>query len=479
MKISNSDFVHLHNHSEYSSFDGLNKMSFFTSHAKKMGFKALALTDHGNMGGAIKFIQACGKEEKTKIKDENGKEIEVILNPIKPIVGAEFYLSKNRHVNFTEKKEGSKIIKGQTDKRKGNRHLVLIAKNWKGWQNLCTLSQLSWTEGHYIDPRIDLEILAKYSEGIICNSACLSSVVNANLLHDRYKEAKKAAGIFKDIFRDDFHLEVMYHGINAEAKIIPDIIKLSKDINAPVIATNDCHYCRKDQGLSQELLMCMSTSRCLHDPKRIHFPHHEFYMKSAEEMGKIFGSYPEFITNTVMVADKVDAQDILENMKAGMRLPAYNIPDNFESPYEYMKHLALEGMKKLGWDKSDAHMKRLNLEMEDVKVAWENNKYDFATYFLIVRDYIQEANNRKILTGCGRGSGYASVLLRALGIAYGPDPIEHDLIWERFLGFDWKHFIQEKDFFDEDVIIADVKPILEAKEDDRDVVDDPGGIDRY
>lgn len=458
-RISNADFVHLHNHSEYSSFDGLNKISQFPKYAKEMGFKALALTDHGNMGGAVKFIQECNKEG------------------IKPIVGIEFYLSRNRNLKG-EKKEGNKIIKGQPDGRKGNRHLVLIAKNWKGWKNLCALSQASWTEGLYIDPRIDIELLAKHSEGLICNSACLSSVVNANLLHDRYDKAKQAVALFKDIFKDDFHLEVMYHGIDAEGVIIPDIIKLSKEMNVHVCATNDCHYCRKEQGKSQELLMCMSTSRCLNDAKRLHFPFHEFYMKSAPEMAQMFGDHPSFLTNTKMVADKVDAQDIYNNMTSGMRLPRYKIPAEFDSPLHYLTHLAYHGMRELGWDKSKQHMERLRREIDDVKVAWENNKYDFATYFLIVRDYIKYAKDAKILTGCGRGSGYASVLLRALGISYGPDPLKYDLIWERFLGFDDKFFVQEQDFFGE-VQQAKVAEEIDDLFVERDVTDDAGGVDRY
>lgn len=466
MKITNNaDFVHLHNHSEYSQFDGLNKVSNFAKSAKEMGFKALALTDHGNVGGAIKFMQSCWNKD---IKNFD----------IKPIVGCEFYLSKDRHIHFSERKEGSKIIKGQTDEKKGNRHLVLIAKNWKGWQNLAALSQLSWTEGFYHNPRIDLPLLAKHSEGLICNSACLSSVVNANLLHDRFDAARAAVGIFKDIFKEDFHLEVMYHGIDAEAMIIPDIIKLGKEMNVPIIATNDCHYCSKEQGLSQELLMCMSTSKCLHDPKHLRFPFHEFYLKSAAEMSQIFGSHPEALLNTVMVADKVDSKDIYDNMISGIRLPRYRIPAGFNSPFEYMEHLAWEGMKKHNWTGSAPHVERLKRELADVKVAWDNNKYDFATYFLIVRDYIQEANNRGILTGCGRGSGFASVLLRVIGITYGPDPLLFDLIWERFLGFDDKYFLQESDFFGEAV----AEKVADSNDDlfeDRDVSDDLGGVDRY
>ena len=456
--VSNSDFVHLHCHSEYSSFDGLNKISQFPKYAKELGFKALALTDHGNIGGAIKFIQECNN------------------CGITPICGCEFYLSKDRHINFTEKKDGQKTIKGQVDGRKGNRHLVLLAKDWEGWQNLCSLSQASWVEGMYVDPRIDFELLHKHKKGLLCGSACLSSVVNANLLHDRYNEARKAASLLKDIFEDNFYLEVMYHGIDAEAAIIPDIIKLGTDLNIPICATNDAHYLKQEHGSSHEILMSMSTSRCLHDPKRLHFPHHEFYLKSVPEMAKIFGSHPEFLTNTVMIAEKVDGKDIINNMTSGMRLPRYSTPKDFATPYDYLEHLAWKGMKDCGWINSQPHVDRLKTELADVKVAWENNKYDFATYFLIVRDYIQEAKDRNILTGCGRGSGYSSVLLRVLGISYGPDPLKYDLIWERFLGFD-SRFVEAKDFgLDKESL--EEKLVIESEE-ERDVVEDPGGVDRY
>lgn len=463
--IHNSDFVHLHNHSEFSDFDGLNKIANLPKAAIEMGMKAIALTDHGNIGGAIKFMKAC--------RDKENKNF-----LIKPLPGCEVYLAKDRHINFTEKREGSKIIKGQVDGSRGNRHLVLIAKNWKGWQNLCALTQAGYVEGHYMKPRIDYSLLAKHAEGLICNSACLSSVVNANLLHDRYDAAKKAVGLLQDIFKEDFHLEVMYHGIDAEGMIIPDIIKLGKEMNVPIIATNDCHYCKKEHGLSQELLMCMKSSKCLHDPKHLHFPHHEFYLKSAAEMSKIFGSNPEFLLNTVMVADKVDAKDIYDNMISGMRLPRYKMPEGYNSPFEYLTHLSWEGMKKLGWENSPAHIQALKKELEDVRVAWDNNKYDFATYFLIVRDYIKKAKDSGILTGCGRGSGYASVLLRVIEVSYGPDPLKYDLIWERFLGFDDKFFMQEQDFFGE---IAEIKKdeIVADLFTERDVTEDAGGVDRY
>lgn len=475
--VSNADFVHLHNHTEYSSFDGLNRVLSdekdgkitrygFPMLARKMGFRALACTDHGTIGGSVKFMQECLR----KAKDENGNE----LPPIKPIVGCEFYLSKNRFAHSPEE---------QPDGRQGNRHLLLIAKNWTGYQNLCALSQESWKNTYYKDPRIDIELLARHSEGLICSSACLSSVINANLLYDRYDQAKKSVAVFKDIFEGDFYLEAMYHGIDAEAMVIPDILKLGREMDVSVIATNDVHYGCKDAGPSHELLVAMSTSRCLTDPKRLSFPYHEFYLKSAAEMAKHFGSNPEMLLNTVAVADKINSEDILNHMKSGMRLPRYDIPAGFSSPHQYLEHLAWEGAKKLGWDTSAAHAGRLKIELEDIRIAWENNKYDFATYLLIVRDYIMEARKRNILTGCGRGSGYGSLLLRTLGITYGPDPLKYGLLWERFLGFDDRYFVDAADFgLDESKSVFDLVSETDSEDeldDERDVEDDLGGVDRY
>jgi DNA polymerase-3 subunit alpha len=404
-------------------------MSEFPKLARSMGFKALGITDHGNVGGLIKFFQEC-----TKSVDKNGNKIE--YDPIKPILGCEFYLAKDRF---------AKSKKDQPDGRKGNRHIVLIAKNWQGFQNLCTLSEKSWTEGFYNDPRIDFELLTKHHEGLICSTACLSSVVNNNLLHGRYDQAKKVATILKNIFGEDFYFEVMYHGLDAERYIIPDVFKLADSLGSKVLATNDVHYSHKEDGASHEVLMCMSTSRCIHDPKRLKFPYHEFYLKSAQEMAGIFQNRLDSLYNTLEVADKIDHKDISKNF-GGMRLPKFPLPNSFSDPHDYLEYIAWDGLKQLGLDHSQKHIDRLRLELDDVKIAKMNNNYDFATYFLIVRDYIQYANTKGILTGCGRGSGFGSLLLKTLGITYGVDPIEHDLLWERFLGFDTKRFVREQDF---------------------------------
>ena len=419
MKISNKSFVHTHSHSDYSGFDGLASVNSLAMKARELGFPALALTDHGNVGGLIKLIKAC---EATKTKD--GEDIE--FPTIKPLLGGELYMSQSR---FNKDAESQPAGQG------GNFHIVLIAQNWKGYQNLCSLSNFAYTEGFYFSPRIDFDLLSKHSEGLICSSACLKGIINQNLLYDKYDEAKKAASIFKDIFGERFFLEVMYHGIPGELKIIPDIFKLSKELGIPVISSNDCHYIDQDQAQSQEVLTCMSTRTCLSNPKRLRQPYAEFYMKSADEMYRIFKDNPNCITNTVAVAEMVDHQDIRNNLFVKrMRLPEFVTPDEFSSPMEYLKDLASKGMKDLGWDKKQEYIEALEKELVDIQVAKDNNNYDFATYFLIVWDIANFARKNDIFCAPGRGSAYASVLLRCLKVCYGPDPLKYGL-WERFLAF--------------------------------------------
>lgn len=443
MNFSNKDFVHMHTHSEYSKFDGLSKLSSLVLEARKMGFPAIALTDHGNIMGFIKFLEEC-KATKTK------KGVDIPYKPIKAILGCEMYLSRKMEIGqYNDKTQRQGMPKqNQPDGRKGNRHINLYAMNFKGYQNLCTLSQRSWTKGFYFDPRIDIELLSEHSEGIMIGSACLSSVININLLNGNYEKAKKICGIFKDISNDNFFLEVMYHGIPEEKAIMPDIFKLSSDLKIPVVATNDCHYIKKSEASSQEVLMLMSTSKCIKDPKRLHFAYNEFYLKSADEMFKIFKHVSHCLYNSVELAEKINTQDIEDNLFGGMRLPKFDIPKEFNNPYEYLGKLAWEGLEREGWGKSEKHIEALKKELYDVKIAKDHNNYDFSTYFLIVMDYVSKAKELGVLTGAGRGSGYASVLLRCLGITYGLDPLDQGLglIWERFLGFDEKKFILEKDF---------------------------------
>ena len=471
MIFSNKDFVHWHVHSSYSKFDGLAKVDDLVMQARKMGFPALAITDHGNIMSWIKFLQKC-----RATKDKKGQDIPYA--PIKPILGCEFYSCRKMDIGQNQEKRDTELIKKwQPDGRRGNRHLNLYAMNFEGYKNICRMSQNSFLEGFYYDPRIDLDLISKHSKGVMCGSACLSSVINVNLMYGHYNRAKETCGILNEIFEGNFFLEVMYHGIKEEKEIIPLIFKLSSELNIPVICTNDSHYINKDQGEAQEVLLCMSQSKCMKDPSRLRFGHKEFYLKSAEDMAKIFGNMPQCFTNSIKMAERIDTKNIEENLFGGMRLPKFDIPKKYKNPYEFLTDLAWEGMKKVGWDTSQNHIEALKMELNDVKVAYESNNYDFSTYFLIVRDYIQHAKNKGVLVGCGRGSGYASVLLRCLGITYGIDPLEYGLIWERFLGFDTRKFVKESDFgFADDLVQQAADRDLGE---DRELEDDLGGVDRY
>jgi DNA polymerase-3 subunit alpha len=419
-----------------SSLDGLATVSKMAHKARKMGFRALALTDHGNIGGWIKFIREC-----TSTKDKDGKPLP--YSPIKPLLGCEFYLCRNMEWKNKEL---------QTDGKKGNRHLILTAKNWKGYQNLCALSQASWLDGFYSNPRIDIDLLAKHSEGVICQSACLNSLINANLLHDRYDKARQICTKFKDIFGKDFYLEMMYHGIEAQKAIIPDILKLSAELGIPTAASNDCHYLEKEDHTAHDVLLCMQTSKCIKDQNRMHFPYGEFYMKSAEEMSRMFSGIPQSLSNTVALAESVDFDEISKNLFGGFKLPKFDVPEeynkgnDFDNAYAFLSKLAWDGMIKRGWGKSQKHIERLKTELDDIKVAWDNNGYDFATYFLIKWDILNMSREKGILHAPGRGSAYGSLLAHCIGIAYGLDPLEYGLLWERFLGFADAKVVLEGDF---------------------------------
>jgi len=412
------DFVHIHNHSQYSKFDGFASVKDLVSTAKKYGMSACGLTDHGTFAGAIDFLRECRSQN------------------IRPILGIEGYIARNH--KHQSKKE-------QPGGRKANRHIVLIAKDLTGFQNICTLSQIASLDGFYYSPRVDFELLAKYSEGIIATSACINGVINKCLLCDEYDLAKRAVAHFKDIYRDDFYLEVMFHGLPVEQKVIPDIIKLSKEMDVKIIASNDVHYINQSDSEFQEIITCISSSRTIKDPRRYNFPYKEFYFKSQEEMAAIFGSIiPSAMRNTLEIAEKCNYSDIVLGGK--MLLPEFELPEGYTNPYEYLKSSALDGLKRLGLADSTPHVERLNMELGDIKLIWDTKRFDFATYFLIVSDVMQYAKKNSIAAGV-RGSGYGSLLLKCVGIIDSPiDPIKYKLLWERFLGFDSKLFFSENDF---------------------------------
>jgi DNA polymerase-3 subunit alpha len=424
------DFVHIHSHSSFSKFDGFSKiddtldkddnivMPGIVGTAKRMGMPAVALTDHGTVAGAITFLKACRKGDVG----------------IKPILGMEAYQSRDHACHSTE---------GQPDKRRGNRHVIILAKNSQGYANLCTLSQIASLEGYHYDPRIDIDLLDKYKEGLIVSTACLSNVVNWNLSIDRYEKAKAAAAIYKDIFGDDFYLEMMYHGLDLEAKVLPGIQKISKELNVKSIVTNDCHYVEKSHAKYHETLMCMSSGRSIKDPKHIKFPYDEFYFKSGDEMAEVFGHLPRSMANTLEIAEKCDYSDM--NLGQRMLLPKFDLPEGYALSFDYLKDMAWKGLQSKGLNDSVPHRERLQRELDDVKLIWDTQKFGFDTYFLIVRDIIEFTRRKKIPGGI-RGSGYGSLLLYCLGISEGVDPVRYNLLWERFLGFEWAYKLFRSDF---------------------------------
>ena len=381
--------------------------------SKEMGHSAIGITDHGTMAGVIQFIKACRNES------------------IKPVVGMEAYFCRH----MTEK---------QKDGRKGNRHLNLFAKNLEGYRNLCRLSQAASLEGFYHDNRIDIEILEKHKEGLIVSSACLKGIVNWNLKVGRYDYAKKAASMFKDIFNDDFYLEVMYHGIDDEAKIIPDIQKLSKELNIKMFCSNDSHYETKEEAKIHDIVLCLSQrGKCRKNPKRIRFTGEEFYLKSTEEMFAVFRQMPQSMKNTLEVAEKCDLSEL---QFGGMNLPKVDIPEEFDTPYAYLEHLAWEGLKKKGFADNPEYVDRLKLELSDIKLIYDTKKYHFDSYFLIVWDIINFIRKNNIPYGI-RGSGNGSLLLYSLGVSkVNPLDISYQLSWERFLGFENINQISQMDF---------------------------------
>jgi DNA polymerase III subunit alpha len=472
---SNRDFVHFHTHSSYSNFDGLANVDKLVKQAREMEFPAIALTDHGNVSGFIKFLKECAAT-----KDKDGKEIP--SKPIKPILGCEMYLSKK--MEWQKKDDAEKNGGYQVNGPAGNHHINLYAMNWQGYQNICALSHDSWLDGFYSNPRIDLFKLAEHSEGIMIGTACLSSFVNQNLLNDRYDKALESVGVLKEITKGNIFLEAMYHGYAKQRAILPDIYKLSKASGVPVVATNDIHYLKKEDAKSQEVVMAISTSNCLTNPKHMCHLYPELYMKSCEEMAKIFGHVPQSLTNSVAMAEKINTDDIVRHLfVGGMKLPPFPLPEGFKEPIQYLAHLSKEGMKRLGWDKSQPHIEQLKVELRDLKVALDVNDFDFPTYFLIVWDICNFAREKGITKGYGRGSGSASVALNCLDIVNGIDPLASGLLWQRFLGFSDLQFVIPKDFgLRKDGKVIDI--VSDSSEETDDIVEeeneeDEGGIGRY
>lgn len=388
-----TDFVHLHLHSEYSLLDGACRIKDIIKKAKEYGQKAVAITDHGVMYGAVDFYKEAKKEG------------------IKPIIGCEVYTAaRTRHDRLYH-----------PDSQHG--HLVLLCKNEQGYHNLIKLVSQAWIDGFYGKPRIDWELLTKYHEGLIASSACLSGEVARALLANDYEGAKKKAIQYNELFKEgNYYLEIQDHGLPQQKQINPQIAKISRETGIPLIATNDVHYINKEDAYLQRVLLCIQTNKTVDDPNGIGFATDEFYMKSGDEMAELFREYPEAVKNTVKVAEKCD----MDFTFGKTILPHFEVPEG-KSHYDYLKEMCEKGLcERYGENPDESVKKRLYYELNII------NAMGYVDYYLIVQDFIRYAKSVDIPVGPGRGSGAGSLCAYCIGIT-GIDPIKYNLLFERFL----------------------------------------------
>ena len=391
--MSSTPFVHLHCHTEYSLLDGCNKIPELVSRAKELGQPALAMTDHGVMCGAIQFYKECKKQG------------------VKPLIGCEVYVAQ----------------RGRHDKESGkdNRpyHFTLLAQDRVGYKNLLAMVSDAHMEGYYYKPRVDRELLAAHSQGIVALSGCLRGEVNDALLLDDFNLAKKRLGELHDIYKDNFFVELMDHGIPEQKKTNVELIRLARSMNLPLVATNDTHYGTKADACVQDALVCIQTGKLLNDTNRMKFFAPEFYLKSGDEMARAFSGMEEAVTNTLDVADRINLEMDLESVY----LPDFPVPEGF-TPESYLRKLCAEGFLRLyGCENpGQEYMDRLEVELGVI------NGKGFAPYFLIVADFIGYAAQNGIPVGPGRGSAAGSLVAYLTGITK-LDPLKHSLLFERFL----------------------------------------------
>ena len=393
-----SEFIHLHNHSDNSLLDGAQNIPSVLETITDLGMDSVALTEHGNLFGAVSFYK--------KAKDKN----------IKPIIGCEVYVAK-----------GSRFQKDRSSGMGQYNHLVLIAQNYQGYKNLMKIVTHGYLEGFYYKPRVDTEILQKYNEGIICLSACLKGILPETLIYNGLEAGKQVAEEYSSIFPDRYYIELQNHGIPEELQNIQLATKLAKEMNLPIIATNDAHYAKKEHYKAHDVHICIGTGKHLSDKNRLKYPGHEFYFKSQDEMFSLFKQHPEALENTRALADSVDLQIPMQDY----HLPWYSIPGDEKSKDvdEYLKTLCSSGLRDKYENINSEINKRIDYELSVIK------KMGFASYFLITADFVEYAKKNKIPVGPGRGSAPGSIVSYALGIT-NIDPLKHNLIFERFLNPD-------------------------------------------
>jgi DNA polymerase-3 subunit alpha len=389
-------FAHLHVHTEYSILDGLIPVKDLIAKAVQYKLPALAITDHGNMFGALDFY--------TQARSAG----------IKPIIGIETYVAPKSRADHAL---------AETDDT--SYHLLLLARNEKGYKNLLVLSSLAYLEGFYRKPRIDKELLAQHCEGLVAMSACTKGEISQALLKGDREKAKTAALFYKDLFGPDFYLEIQDHGIEDEKVINPGLMALSQELGIGLVATNDVHYLEAKDAKVHDVLLCIQTGTTLDDDKRLKFSNQSFYFRSPEEMVKLFGHIPGALENTVAIAERCNLT--LDQLTCGkLHLPHFKVPEEYPSQNAYLKHLAETGLSQRFGQPTPGQRERLSKELEIIE------KMNFAGYFLVVKDFVDYAKKSRIPVGPGRGSAVGSLVLYSLGIT-DVDPLQYHLLFERFL----------------------------------------------
>ena len=417
-------FVHLHLHSEYSLLDGFTRIGKLFKRCEELGMPAVALTDHGNMYGALKFVKAAIAHT-----DPEADVFRFLAEKrpfkVKPIIGCELYMTDDMAVKTTT---GGKMPKYN--------HIVLLAKNITGYKNLIKLTSIAYVDGLYYKPRIDFKHLKEHSDGLVCLSACLAGELPQALLHGKFDEADEIVRRYKEIFGDDYYIEIQDHNIRDQKTVLPHLISIAKKHGVKIVATNDVHYINKKDAFAQKVLQCISfrTTMSSEDIENTdetmtdeglddggYFPTKEFYLKSADEMAQVFPGLSEALTTTLEIADKCEPYFFSKEPL----MPAY-IPEDGSTPYEFLKKLTYDGLAKKYGEITETIRTRADYELGVI------SKMGFVDYFLIVWDFINWSETHGVPVGPGRGSGAGSIVAYAVGITK-IDPIKYDLIFERFL----------------------------------------------
>lgn len=387
----NVSFVHLHNHTQYSLLDGACRVDRMVKLAAEMGMPAVAMTDHGNLYGAIDFYKTA---EKAKIK---------------PIIGIEAYIINGE-------------LGSELSKQEPRHHLILLAMNHQGYRNLMKLSSRSFIDGFYYKPRINKALLEQYHEGLICLSACVKGEIPSLILKDKYDEAKEAALWYKNLFEDRFYLEIQDHGLPMEARAMPKVIALAKECDIPLVLTNDCHYLHQQDYEAHDILLCIQTGKLFDEPNRMRYETTQLYFKSPNEMKELFPELPEAYENTLAIAERIDLQLHYNDFL----LPNIETPEQFKDMGEYLRHLCYESAQKKYPGLPQEIKERIDYELGVI------GEMGFNGYFLVVKDIIDSSRKQGVLVGPGRGSAAGSIVAYLLDITK-IDPIKYGLLFERFL----------------------------------------------